>query len=111
MPWVYEVIISTTCRNVSKTYNVYVTFSDVASAVNVLTISILLYSDIQISIQQYTSYKMGLLKQTWRFNTFFKHEKVKRALEYVTDAIITFGLIMLYLQHIILKLFCLIRNN
>ena len=37
------------------------------------------------------------------FNTFFKHEKVKRALEYGTDAIIMFGLIMLYLQHIFLK--------
>ena len=49
---------------------------------------------------------MGLLKQT-----FSKHDNVKRALEYGTDAIITFGLIMLYLQHIILKLFCLMRNN
>ena len=27
MPWVYEVIISTTCRNVLKTYGVYVNFS------------------------------------------------------------------------------------
>ena len=41
MPRGYEVIISTTFRNVSKTYGVYVNFSDVASAVNVLTISIL----------------------------------------------------------------------
>ena len=44
-------------------------FSDVASAVNVLTISIL-YSDIQIPIQQYTSYYMSLLKQTWHFKSF-----------------------------------------
>ena len=59
MPLVYEVIISTTYRNVSKTYGVYVNFNDVASAVNILTISIL-YSDIQIPIQQYTctSYNM-----------------------------------------------------
>ena len=69
MPWVYEVIISTTCRNVSKTYGVYVNFSDVALAVNVLTSSIL-YSDILILIQQYISYNMGLLKQTWRFKSF-----------------------------------------
>ena len=48
---VYEIIISTTCRNVSKTYGAYVNFSDVASAVNVLSISIL-YSDIQIPMQQ-----------------------------------------------------------
>ena len=69
MPWDYEVIISNTCWTVSKTYGVYVNFSDVTSVVNVLTISIL-YSDIQIPIQQYTSYNMGLLKQTWRFKSF-----------------------------------------
>ena len=63
MPWVYEVIISVTCRNVSKTYGVYVNVSDV------LTISIL-YSDIHIPIQQYMSYNMGLLRQTWRFKSF-----------------------------------------
>ena len=51
MQWVYEVTISTTCRNVSKTYGVYVNLNDVASAENGLTISIL-YSDIQIPIQQ-----------------------------------------------------------
>ena len=75
MPWVYEVIISITCKNVSKTYGVYVNFSDVASAVNVLIISIL-YSDIQIPIQQYTSYNMGSLKQTWRFKSFMHAEGV-----------------------------------
>ena len=57
MPWVYEVIISTTCRNV-LTYGVYVNFSDVAlTAVNVLTISIL-YSDIQKPKQKYTLYNI-----------------------------------------------------
>ena len=34
-------------------------------------------------------------------NIFFKHETVKRALEYGTDVIITFGLTMLHLPHII----------
>ena len=58
-----EIIISTTCRHVSKTYGVYVNVGDVASAVKVLTISFL-YSDIQISIH---SFNMGLLKQTLRF--------------------------------------------
>ena len=52
MPWVYKVVISAAYRNVSKTYGVYVKFSDVASAVKVLTIAIL-YSDIQIPIQKY----------------------------------------------------------
>ena len=65
MPWVYEVIIS----NVSKTNGVYVNFSDVASAVNVLTLSIL-YSDDQIPIQQYTSYNMDLLKRTLLLKIF-----------------------------------------
>ena len=69
MPWVYELIISTTFRNVSKTYGVYVNFRVVASAVNVSAISIL-YSDIHIPIQQYTLYSMGLLKQTWRFKSY-----------------------------------------
>ena len=49
MPWVYEVIICNTYRNVSKICGVYVNSSDVAPAVNVLTISIL-YSDIQIPV-------------------------------------------------------------
>ena len=57
------------CRYVSRTYGVYVNFSDIASTVNVLTISNL-YSDIQIPIQHYTSYNMRLLKQTWRFKCF-----------------------------------------
>ena len=67
MPCGQEVIISTICRNVSKTYGVYINFCDVASAVKVLTISFL-YSDIQVPI--HTSYNMGLLKQTWRFKSF-----------------------------------------
>ena len=61
-PWVYEVIISITCRNVSKTCGVNVNFRDVASAMNIFTISFL-YSD-------YTSYSKGLLKQTWRCKSF-----------------------------------------
>ena len=74
MPWIYEVIMSTICRNVSKTYGVFVNFSDIASAVNVLAISIL-YSDIKIPIQKYIVVEDNnilLLKQTWRFNVFLK---------------------------------------
>ena len=39
MPGVYKVIISSTCRHVSKTYSVFVIFSDLASAEKVLTVS------------------------------------------------------------------------
>ena len=67
MPCIKEVIISITCSNVSKTYGIYVNFSDVASAVKVLTISFL-YSDIQMPV--HTSYNMGFLKQTRRFKSF-----------------------------------------
>ena len=38
------------------------------------------------------------------YYTLIKHETTKRALEYGADAISMFGLIMLCLQHIILKL-------
>ena len=58
MPCVYEVIISATCWNVSKTYGVYVNFSDVA-----FDHFVLIFTHTHTNTY-FMNYNMGLLKQT-----------------------------------------------